>query len=127
MMQIFEQSVSSGSNFDGTAPAGSATDVEGVSTWTIGSAGGLFDFGQHGPVILDLIQLTLGGQTTWTLTRYDRAGFACVLWSGATEPSWAALVGDGIYLAPGDTLKLVTTGTTTNNVKARLGVRKVSQ
>jgi hypothetical protein len=125
-MQVFEQSISSGSNFDGTAPVGTAVETNGVKRYPIGTAGGLFDFGQKGPVVLDAIDLVLGGQTAWTLTRFDSEGFETLLWTGTTESSWVALASDATILVPGDTLKLVTTGTTTSDIKARLATRKAA-
>ena len=123
---VFEQSVSSGNNFDGTAP--STTPVPGsdiVKKWPIDDAGGLFDFEITAPHWIASIQLVLGGQTTWTLSILDEDGAEVVVWAGTTEASFVALESDRALILEGQSIKLVSTGTPSVNMKARIALSSV--
>jgi hypothetical protein len=120
---VYEQSVNSGHNFDGSAPPGDpvpGSDI--VKKFPIADTGGLFDFGITSPHWIASIQLILGGQTTWTLSIVDEDSAEVVVWAGTTESSFVALESDRSLILEGQTLKLVTTGTTTNDVKARIAL-----
>lgn len=120
---VFEQSVNSSHNWNGTAPPG--TPVPGsdiVKKYPIADTGGLFDFEITSPHWISSIQLVLGGQTTWTLSILDEDGAEVVVWSGTTETSFVALESDRALLLEDQTLKLVSTGTPSVNMKARIAL-----
>lgn len=120
---VFEQSVNTGNNFDGTTPPGSpvpGSDI--VKKFPIADTGGLFDFGITNPHWVSSIQLILGGQSTWTLSIVDEDDDEVVIWTGATETSFVALESDRVLILEGQTLKLVTTGTPNVNLKARIAL-----
>lgn len=120
---VYEQSINSGQNFDGTLPVTSpAAGSDIVKKWPIANAGGLFDFGITSPHWIASIQLILGGQTTWRLSIVDEDGAEIVVWAGDTEANFVALESDRSLIIEGQMIKLVTTGTTTNNIKARIAL-----
>ncbi len=119
-MRAFQQIVSAGNNFDGTDP-GTTPVVNSAfeKSWPIATHGGLFDFAQRGPVLVD-VQLILGGQSTWSLSLVHSTGAELVLWSGTNETSFATLESDRTLMLAGQTLKFRTTGTT--GVDCRVGI-----
>lgn len=125
-MRIFEQTISSGNNADGTDPGTTpaiAGDVE--KRWPVATHGGLFDFTNRGTVQLCMIQILMGGQTTWTLNLVDDENVSIVLWSGTTDTAFVALEADKVRIHRGMKLAFITTGVTNVNVKIRLGTEEV--
>lgn len=123
-MRVFQQIVSSGNNFDGTDPG--TTPVANSAfekSWPVATHGGLFDFLQRGPVLVD-VQLILGGQTTWSLSLVHATGAELVLWSGTNETSFATLESDRTTMVAGQTLKFRTTGTTNVNCRVVIAIAK---
>lgn len=120
---VHEQSINLGHNFDGTTPPGNpAPGSDIVKKYPIADTGGLFDFEITSPHWISSIQLILGGQTDWTLSIVDEDGAEVVIWAGTNESSFVALESDRALILEGQALKLVTTGTPTNDIKARIAL-----
>lgn len=120
---VYEQSINSGQNFDGTLP--STTPAPGsdiVKKWPIDDTGGLFDFGLTSPHWISSIQLIMGGQDTWTLSIVDEDGAELLVWDGTTEASFIALETDRVLILEGQSIKLISLGTTIVDMKARIAL-----
>lgn len=119
--------IKAGSNFDGTAPAAdSADNKKQVLVYAPATAGGLFKCPRNRDESTKIpsdpradqitrrvskIQIKFGGQSAWSLFIVDETGVDVLILTGTTETD---LVGtDKFDLAPGEDLKLTTTGAST--------------
>lgn len=130
-IRTVEQSVPSGSNFTGAAPTVAPAPVVGsnleISPIEGGDGAGEFDFEQDRPTMIHQIMVRLSGQTTFTIDVVDRNG---------VEMRLVALTNDAFFhsglntsdhlsnfiLLAGEKLRLRTTGTTTQDIIARVSV-----
>lgn len=107
------QRITAGNDFNGAAPGTtpvSGKDVE--KSYPTAIVGGLFDFELADPVILEGIQLKLGGQTDWTIHLCDPAslgGTEYLLWAGTTETDFITVASDQVPILQEQTIKVRTT------------------
>lgn len=120
-IRTIEQRVSAGNQFDGTAPTGDPVRGDDLEQYPEEAAGGLFDFGLENPAEINHIELKLGGQTSWSISKRDKDDVDMVLWAGTTETAFATLAEDRMPILEGQKLVLVTTGATAA-MKARVSV-----
>jgi len=109
------QQIIATNQFDGTAPAGSATAANGKRTFAAEAAGGLFDLQLSEPAHLMGVQLFAlstadldGG--TWEIRKVTAEGDEMVLFSGTTETQFVSQASQRIPMLPGEKIKVVTTG-----------------
>lgn len=120
------QKISAGSDLDGAAPGGTASESDGTLVWTPATSGGLFvlypsvrrplptlavtsfvaDVGVHR--VATRISLSLGGQSAWSISVLLDGTEDVTLISGTTETD--VHLTDRIALAPTDRLRITTTG-----------------
>jgi hypothetical protein len=126
-MLVFEQSINSGQNFDGSLPPGDPESGNDFGKkWPIANTGGLFDFELTEPHWILLFQFKCGGQDAWSLSIVDVDDVEIVIWSGTTSTTdFATFETDKIAILQGQRLKLVTTGTPNVDMRARIGVSRV--
>jgi hypothetical protein len=114
--------IAAGSQFTGAAPGGGSDLRSGNLIYSEAAAGGLFSLpigrtttrpreivaGDDAVRMVERITIVFGGQTSWTLNIVDVADNETLLLSGTDETD--LVVTDEIELAPGESLKLETTG-----------------
>ena len=123
-VRTIEHKIAAGSQFDGTAPAGSPTLADDLEAYAEGTSGGLFDFDHPSPLKIVQVAIKFGGQSAWSLNLVDRDGIEVELLSGSTETSIVDTACNAVVLQ-GQKLKLTTTGATTA-MRARVSLsRKV--
>lgn len=120
-IRTIEQRISAGNQFDGTAPSGDAVLGTDLEQYPEEAAGGLFDFGLDNPAEIHHIELKLGGQTSWSLSKRDKDGVDVILWAGTTETAFVTLAEDRMPILEDQKLVLVTTGATAA-MKARISI-----
>ena len=109
------QQITAGNNFDGTAPAGTATSSSGKRVFPTGTAGGLFDLPPSDPGHLMGVALYGDGATdldggTWVVSRVTAEGDEFELFSGTTETEFVTDASQRTLMLPGEKIKVVTTG-----------------
>lgn len=112
-----KQLITATNDFDGQLPSttpayDAATRLE---TFPTDTQGGLFDFEQTEPIVVTGVDLKLGGQTTWTLSRVHSDASEVVWLVSVPPPETSVVVGgsdEQLRLLPGQKLKLVTTNAT---------------
>lgn len=128
-VKTIEQSVPSGNNFTGAAPTVAPASVPGtdllVSPIEAGDGAGEFDFEQTIPWVLVHVFIKLGGQGSYTISHVDRNNVVTDLFIGGSEDVFlanrdAGNVPAGLVFFEGEKIRVATTGTTTNNIIARL-------
>lgn len=121
---IIQQQISAGNDFDGTLPAGVPAYDKDIKRFPSGTAGGLFDFEITGPHEIFSIELILGGQSAWSISKEDSDGDEIVLWAGTSEASFVTLLEDRIQITEEETLLVRTTGASAA-LKCRIAVKKI--
>ena len=114
-IRTFEQRVSAGSDFDGTAPAGDLAPANNVEAWPEGASGGLFNFDPYDckqPLWVRSIELKLGGQTIWTVHKKDASGDELLILCGTDETDFLTTLADSFIITAKQCLVLRTTGAT---------------
>ena len=113
------QQISAGGDFDGSEPTGAPTFENEIFKFAAEATGGLLDisssaysFEGPGPLLLVGLEITFGGQSSWTLTKKDVDGNAIQIDSGTNEARLFKAGGAAsylpIYLLWGDKLELST-------------------
>lgn len=118
--RTIEQKISAAGDFDGTAPTGDREFANNMESYPEQAAGGLFDFGQDGPIEVRQVFVTLGGQSAWSLSLVDADATETELDAGTVETFYAKLDWRFVMLK-GQMLKLATTGASTA-MKARVTI-----
>lgn len=113
-----KQQIKAGSDFNGAAPATNPDTKNHVLVYPAGTSGGLIQCILRQGIdpaayshkrIVRKLEINFGGQSTWSLSITDGTHDYIIL-SGTTDTS--LVVTDVIYLAPSESLKLVTSGAT---------------
>ena len=125
--RTIEQKMSSGSPWDGAAPAGDAVFANDMESFSEGAAGGLFDFKNKNPI--EVIQVMIGfaaGTTLWNLIVVDIDDVEINVELGGNALPFFATIGNGgvagLILLQGQKLKLTSLGGTTVPSRARISV-----
>jgi len=114
------QLVTSGNHFNGTEPAGVPTAVEQVFKFAAEAAGGKFDlssvkydiFEGGGMYEVVQIELKMGGQTSWTVSKLNDDGVAVVMLSGTNETSKSLNIVDRLLIHKLESVQIATAGGT---------------
>jgi hypothetical protein len=111
------QQIIASNQFDGTAPAGTATAANGKRTFAPEAAGGLFDLQLSEPAHLMGVQLYADGAndldaTAWTISKVTVEGDEFVLFEGTTEDEFITTASQRMVMLPGEKIKVVTAGAT---------------
>lgn len=113
-----KQQISAGGDFDGTLPTGTPTLSGSTFLYTEQAAGGKFDpvslakiKGHNGaPLKLVGVEIELGGQSAWSLSRVDADGDEVVAFSGTTQADYLVTEETDIVMLPTSHFVLSTTG-----------------
>ena len=105
-----EQSVSAGSDFDGTTPSGDIVYADSLEAYPADAAGGLFDLSLVEPVFVRSVEIKLGGQSAWTVHKKDREGRETLILCGTDETDFLTTQQDSFILTAKQKLVLRTTG-----------------
>jgi hypothetical protein len=107
-----EQSITAGSDFDGTAPSGVVVAKSGIEAYPAGTVGGLFNFGLTQPASVRSVELKLGGQSAWTVHKKDLGGRELLVFAGDAEGSFFSTEADSFVMTDGQLIVVRTTGAT---------------
>lgn len=120
---IIQQKISAGNNFDGTLPTTTPTYEQDIMRFPVHTAGGLFEFDRTGPHEIRSIELILGGQSAWSISKEDSEGDEIVILSGTTEVSIITTV-DRTVIYEAEKILVRTTGAT-GALKCRIAIGRV--
>lgn len=122
-MRAYQQSITAGTDFDGTAPPGEPTSVAEVLKWEPAATGGLFDLEIDRPSELIQLYLVLGGdQGSWLVELIDDEGTPITLFAGTNEAFFVTQSADRIVLTKGQKIRVTTSGSDLD-MKARVAIR----
>jgi hypothetical protein len=108
--------------------SGEATLANDMESYAEGVNGGLFDFGQENPILVQQVLVKFGsGTTSWTLSLVDVDAVETVVASASSAAPYLATLYDGdsvsgLILLQGQKLKLVSVGGPTTASVARISV-----
>jgi hypothetical protein len=105
-----QQSISAGSDFDGTPPTGAVVRGSGIWKYPEDVVGGLIDFALTAPHAVRSVELKLGGQSAWTVHKKDLDGRELLVICGTTENDFLTTEADSFILTDGQVLVVRTTG-----------------
>lgn len=121
---IIQQKISAGDNFNKTAPVTTPTYSKDLKRYPVGATGGLFDFEQNSPHEIRSIELILGGQSAWSISKVDSEGDELVIFSGTTETKFIKTGRDIALLYDSENISISTTGAT-GALKCRIAIGRV--
>lgn len=107
--------------YEPTSEATTPNQDKDIKRYSAGTEGGLFDFGITGPHWISSIEIILGGQTTWSISKKDSDGDEVVLWAGETEADFVTLESDRILIFEEETL-LVRTADASAAMKCKISL-----
>ena len=76
-------------------------------------SGGLFEFSVENPMLIRQIELSLGGQASWTLTKKCKDATEVLLWAGTTDAYFVTLATDTFVIQECEQILLRTVGAAT--------------
>jgi len=121
---IIQQRISATDDFDGTLPPGTPVQDKDIKRFPVAATGGLFDFEITGPHVIRSVELKLGGQSVWSISKLDSDGDEIVYWSGTTETSFVTISEDFMLLYEDEKLLVRTTGATAA-LKCRIAIQRL--
>ena len=121
---IIQQTISAAANFDGTLPPGTPAHSADIKRFPVAATGGLFDFGITGPHVIRAVEIHLGGQSAWSVSKKDSEGAEIILWSGTTETEFVKSGQGGNHLMYENETLLVRTTGATGELKCRVALER---